>query len=178
MNIVLTGYMASGKTAVGTYLSTLCGLDFVDTDAQVEEKCGMSISKIFEISGEQYFRTIENEVIKEVSKYDGVLISTGGGAVLNTENVAVLRENGVIVNLEPEEDVIKERLLGGDSTRPLVKDSSMAEIIERFKRRKPYYDNCDVKIIVTKDKGIKAVAEEILRVLEEKYEGEFRSSRK
>ena len=178
MNIVLTGYMASGKTAVGTCLSKLCGFEFVDTDALIEEKCGMSISKIFEISGEEYFRILENEVIKEASKRDGAVISTGGGAVLNTENIAVLRENGVIVNLEPDEDVIRIRLGSGDSSRPLVKNSSMDEIIERFKYRKPYYDNCDIKINVTNDKGIKETAEEILKILEEKYESEFWCSRK
>lgn len=178
MNIVLTGYMASGKTAVGTCLSKLCGFKFADTDALIEEKCEVAISKIFEVSGEEYFRIVESEVIKEAARLENAVISTGGGAVLNTENVAVLRENGVIVNLEPEEEVIRLRLGGGDSTRPLVKDSSMEEIIERFKNRKPYYDNCDIKIKVTKDKGIEDVAEEILKVLEEKYEGEFRGSRK
>lgn len=178
MNIVLTGYMASGKTAVGNYLSELCGLDFIDTDARIEEKCEMSISKIFEISGEQYFRHIESQVIGEVSGYDSKVISTGGGAVLNVENVKLLRANGIIVNLEPDEEVIRLRLLSSDSTRPLVKDSSMEEIIERFKGRKPYYDNCDVKIYITKDKSIRETAEEILKILEEKYEGEFRSGRK
>lgn len=178
MNIVLTGYMASGKTTVGTYLSELSGRNFVDTDALIEEKCGMHISKIFEISGEEYFRKIEADVIKEVAKKDAAVISTGGGVVLNTENIAHLRQNGVIVNLEPEENVIRQRLGGGDNTRPLVAESSMEEILERFRLRKPYYDNCDVKVKVMQDKGIRETAEEILRILEEKYEGEFWCSRK
>lgn len=178
MNIVLTGYMASGKTAVGTYLSELSGRSFADTDALIEEKCGMQISKIFKASGEKYFRKIEADVIKEVAKQDAMVISTGGGAVLNTENIAHLRQNGVIVNLEPDEEVIRQRVGGGDETRPLVKNSSMEEILERFRLRKPYYNNCDVKIKVTQDKGIKETAEEVLRILEEKYEGEIWCSRK
>ncbi len=178
MNIVLTGYMASGKTVVGTYLSEICGLNFLDTDTLIEEKCGMQISRIFEVSGEEYFRKIESDVIEETAKQDAAVISTGGGAVLNTENIAVLRKNGIIVNLEPEEAVIRHRLGGGDDTRPLVKSSSIEEVLERFRMRKPYYDNCDIKVKVTQEKGIKETAEEILRILEEKYEGEFRSSRK
>ncbi len=178
MNIVLTGYMASGKTAVGTYISKLCSFEFIDTDATVEKRCGLSIPQIFEISGEEYFRILESEVIKEASKRDGAVISTGGGAVLNTENIAVLKKNGVIINLEPSEEVIRMRLGGDNNSRPLVKNSSMDEIIERFKYRKPYYDNCDIKIDVTKDKGIKETSEEILKILEEKYESEFWGGRK
>ena len=178
MNIVLTGYMASGKTAVGTYLSKLCSREFVDTDALIEEKCGMNIPEIFKASGEDYFRFLESDVIKEVSKYDAKVIATGGGAVLRTENVARLRENGVVINLEPTEEVINKRLSGDDATRPLANGKSMDEILNRFKERKPYYDNCDVKIQVTAEKGIEELSEEILRILEEKYEGEFRSCRK
>ncbi|MBO5060880.1 MAG: shikimate kinase [Clostridia bacterium] len=178
MNIVLTGYMGSGKTAVGTYLAEKQGLTFLDSDSMIEQQCGMSISEIFAASGEEYFRSVEAEVIERISEYDGAVISTGGGVVLNTQNIAELRKNGVIVNLEPEEDVILTRLGADDGTRPLIKDSSMTEILERFNARKPYYDNCDIKIKVTKDKGIAEVAEEILRSLEEKYEGEFRSSGK
>lgn len=174
MNIVLTGYMGSGKTAVGKYLAEICGLYFTDTDALIEEKCGMSVSKIFEASGEEYFRDVEASVVKKVAEADSMVISTGGGVVLKTENVAKLRENGVIINLEPTEDVICARLGIDDGTRPLIKGSPMEEIIERFKARKPYYDNCDVKISVTEDKGIEETAREIIKVLEEKYEGKFR----
>ncbi len=174
MNIVLTGYMGSGKTAVGKYLAEICGLHFADTDAIIEEKCGMSVTKIFEASGEEYFRGIEASVIKNVAEADSMVISTGGGVVLRTENIAKLRENGVIVNLEPTEDIIRLRLSDDDGTRPLIKGSSMEEIIKRFKTRKPYYDNCDVKICVTEDKGIAETAREIIKALEDKYEGEFR----
>lgn len=178
MNIVLTGYMGSGKTAVGKRLAEISELHFTDSDSFIEDKCGMKISEIFAASGEEYFRKVESDVIKTLSEGDGMVISTGGGVVLNTENIANLRTNGVIVNLEPEESVIRERLGADDGTRPLIKDSSMTEILERFAARKPYYDNCDVKIKVTLDKGIEETAEEVLKILEEKYEGEFRGSRK
>lgn len=178
MNIVLTGYMGSGKTAVGKCVAELCGFHFVDTDMLIEEKVGMSIAEIFKSSGEEYFRKVEADVIKKVSEADSVVISTGGGAVLKTENIAELRKNGVIVNLEPEESVIAERLSGNDGTRPLIKGNSIEEIIERFRSRRPYYDNCDIKIKVTECKVIEETAKEILRILEEKYEGEVWSGRK
>lgn len=177
MNIVLTGYMGSGKTAVGKCIAELCGLHFVDTDMLIEEKVGITIPEIFKASGEEYFRRIESDIIKKVSEADSVVISTGGGAVLKTENIAELRKNGVIVNLEPEESVIAERLSGNDGTRPLIKGNSIEEIIERFRSRKPYYDNCDIKIKVIKSKGIEETAREVLKILEEKYEGEVWSGR-
>lgn len=177
MNIVLTGYMASGKTVVGTCLSELLDRRLIDTDREIEKKCGLTIPQIFKASGEEYFRHAESEVIRELSGLDGCVIATGGGVVLNTENVANLRKNGVIVNLDPEETVIIKRLSGKDATRPLANGSSIDEILERFRSRSVYYDNCDIKIKITPEKGIADVANEIINILEDKYEGEFRSSR-
>ncbi len=178
MNIVFTGYMASGKSVVGKQLAANLDMPFCDTDCLIEKKCNMTISKIFELNGEEYFREIETEVIREVSLIDGVVISTGGGAVLKAENIDTLRENGVIINLEPTEEVIKARLSADDGTRPLVKDSSIDDIVTRFNQRKPYYDNCDFKIKVTQDKQIDDIVKEISKILEENYESEFWSSGK
>ncbi len=177
MNIVFTGYMASGKSAVGRRLAALFNMPFYDTDSLIEEKCNMAIPQIFAKSGEDYFRKAEAEVIKEVSGLDNAVISTGGGAVLDKENIDALRERGVIINLEPTEEVIKARLSGEDGTRPLIKGNSIDEIIARFNERKPYYDNCDFKIKVTADKEIDDTVKEISKILEEDYEGTFRSSR-
>ncbi len=162
MNIVLTGYMGSGKTAVGKSLAEMLDFEFIDTDAMIEKECEMSITEIFEKFGEEIFRKKESEVIKRVSDFSNVVISTGGGAVLNSENIEYLKNGGTVVNLEPDEAVIRMRLMQDDGTRPLIKNSSMEEIFERFNRRKPYYDNCDIKIKVETEKGIKETAEEIL----------------
>ena len=93
-NIVLTGMPASGKSTVGKLLSKSTGREFIDTDALIVERAKMPISDIFEKFGEKYFRDLETDIIKEVSKRNGVIISTGGGAVLRGENVAALKENG------------------------------------------------------------------------------------
>ncbi len=99
MNVVITGFMCSGKTSVGKKLAEKLNFDFLDTDDLIENKVGMRITEIFEKYGEPYFRELETQIIKEVSEKDKLVISTGGGVVLREENVNNLRKNGVIINL-------------------------------------------------------------------------------
>lgn len=99
-NIVLTGMPASGKSTVGMLLAKDLGRELHDTDALIEERAGKTITEIFRERGEGYFRTLEAEVIKDVSKKVGIIISTGGGAVLRGENVNALRANGKIYFLD------------------------------------------------------------------------------
>lgn len=169
MNIVFTGYMASGKTTVGTLVAKMLGMSFADTDSLIEKSEKRSIAEIFAREGEEFFRNAESEIIKDIAKSDNTVISTGGGAVLRTENIDILRKNGIIVNLEPSEDVILSRLSGCDTTRPLANGSSAEEIIERFRARKPFYDNCDMKINMTADKSAEDAAKEIIMKLEANY---------
>jgi shikimate dehydrogenase len=94
-NIVLTGMPSSGKTTVGKLLN-LDGFTFFDTDKEVEKRCGCSIKDLITKKGEKYFRDLETEVIKDLSKESGRIIATGGGAVLRSENVTALKRNGKI----------------------------------------------------------------------------------
>lgn len=150
MNIVLTGFMASGKTAISQALAKeLSSFKLVDTDELIVNKMGMSINEIFENYGEAKFREIEHEVVCEVSKQDTTIISTGGGVVLSKSNMLALRQNGIIVNLAPDFKTIIERLCDARATRPLLKDSEIDDIHERFNARKPMYDDCDIKIPVS-----------------------------
>ena len=119
MNIVITGFMASGKTEISKQLHKLSGYSLVDTDELIVKKTGMSINEIFEKKGEEAFREIEHNVISEVSKRDNTIISTGGGVPLNEINMDELRKNGIIVNLAPDFDVIKQRLTNARSTHAL-----------------------------------------------------------
>ena len=178
MYIVLTGFMSSGKTVCGRRLAELMGRDFFDSDVEIEANAGMTISEIFEKFGEEYFRNLETETIKQLSGKKDSVISTGGGAVLRKKNILALSENGIIVNLETNGEIIAERLGGGDSARPLTKGKSIDETIARFEARKPFYDNCDIKIKIDKDKGIEDTAKEILRILEDRYDSEIWSGRK
>ncbi|MBQ7986747.1 MAG: shikimate dehydrogenase [Clostridia bacterium] len=167
-NIVLTGFMASGKTVVGKALAEKLGRKFVDSDVLIEEKCGRTIPEIFEKYGEEYFRSVEAQVIEEISLEKGAVIATGGGVVLNGDNIAVLRKNATIVNLEPTKEVVISRLSNDDGTRPLNKGQDIEQILDRFENRKPFYDNCDVKVKITDEMSVEDSLSAVLKGLEGK----------
>ena len=100
MNIVLCGFMGCGKTTVGKILSEKLSMKFVDVDELIEQEQGMTISEIFEKYGEIGFRKIENETIKKVSQWNNAIVSTGGGSVLNVDNVTALKSSGKIFFLD------------------------------------------------------------------------------
>ena len=119
MNIVLCGMMGSGKTTVAAEFGKL-GYKVIDTDAQIVERYG-SIDKIFSEHGEEYFRDVETQVVKEVMQnYDSAVISLGGGCVLRQENVKNLKAGGKIFYLRAKAETLIKRLKG-DTTRPLLK---------------------------------------------------------
>ena len=166
-NIVLTGFMATGKTKISRVLADSLGYNCIDTDDLIVERMGMSINDIFEQYGEAYFRKIEKEVIKEISSVSDTVIATGGGVVLDSENISELRKNGIVFNLSPNFSVIEERLdRGGRAKRPLVREQSMDEIYKRFLDRRRYYDNCDYKINVTNEKTPAENSQYILEIYE------------
>lgn len=103
-NIALTGMPASGKSAAGRYLSQLLGRELIDTDDEIVRRTGREIPDIFEKDGEAAFRDIETEVIRDVCRRSGVIISTGGGAILRDENVAAMRQNCKVVFLDRDPD--------------------------------------------------------------------------
>jgi len=147
MNIVLTGFMCTGKTSVGKLLAEKLGYQFVDTDDLIEQRVGMKISDIFADYGEPYFRDVETEVVKEVAKKDKFVISTGGGVVLRKVNIDELRKNGIIVNLTAKPETIYNRLKNQPGVRPLLnKPDPMNEIIKLLSQREEYYKNCDLRI--------------------------------
>ncbi len=165
MNIVLTGFMASGKSTVGRQLSELLNRDLIDTDELIVEREGRSINDIFGKDGEEYFRRVESAVIVDAAKTDNTIISTGGGAVLNPKNMEMLRENGVIFNLDPDFSVIACRMEHAGAVRPLMRDQSLEDIRKRFDDRKPFYDNCDYKIHITADSSPRDTADKILNII-------------
>lgn len=131
-NIILIGMPASGKSVIGRKLSTLSGREFIDTDELIEKKTNMKISDIFSTFGEEYFRNIENEVVKEISLKKKLIISTGGGIIKNPTNMDLLRANGVIVFLRrPAEKIII------NDDRPLLK--SKKDFEDLYKERYPLY---------------------------------------
>lgn len=168
MNVVLTGFMATGKSTIGKEVARISKFKFIDTDEMIVKKAGMEINDIFAKYGEKQFREIEKDVIKEVAQMDNMVVATGGGVVLDRENIDLLRGNGIIINLNPDFSVIEERALKARESRPLMKNESMEEIKKRFDERKPYYDNCDEKVRVVSGRTPHSYAMEILKITEGK----------
>ena len=141
-NIVLTGMPGSGKSTIGLLVAKMLSRPFVDTDKLIIEKAGMEISDIFSKYGEKYFRTLESEVVAEVSKKTGMVIATGGGAVLKKENIKNLSQNGKIFFLDrPLEQIVPT------SDRPLSSDE--LSLKKRFEERYDIYKGtCDERIPV------------------------------
>ncbi|MBM7613736.1 shikimate kinase [Alkaliphilus hydrothermalis] len=119
-NIVLIGFMGTGKTTIGKLLSKGLDMEFVDLDTLIEERLGMKISQYFEKEGEAAFRKVEKAIVEEVSSRANIVISCGGGVVLDQENIANLKKNGKLLLLQAKVETVLERLKE-DDTRPLLK---------------------------------------------------------
>ena len=138
-NIVLIGMPGSGKTTIAKILAEKTGKKFVDSDLEIENFCGLSIPEIFETKGEKEFRKIENEILKKIGKQTGVVLSTGGGAVLAENAYEILKQNSEIYWIERNLNLLEM------SGRPLSK--SKIEIEKIYKSRKPTYQKiCDKTI--------------------------------
>ncbi|TAL23865.1 MAG: shikimate kinase [Nitrospirae bacterium] len=160
-NIVLTGFMGTGKTEVGKLVAQKLGYKLIDVDSEIEKEKKMKITEIFKECGEPGFRKIESDVIRRLSDMDNAVIPAGGGAVLRQENMDNFRRKGVIVCLAASPETILKRT-GNDSTRPLLQvDDPMKKIKELLELRKPYYEKADI-MIDTEGKTPLQVAEEII----------------
>ena len=166
MNIVLTGFMASGKTQISRAIAAASKYKLIDTDEMIVEAAGKSINRIFAEDGEAVFRSIERDAICRAAALNGYVIATGGGVPMNRKNMDELRKNGIIVNLAPSFDVICERLESARLSRPLLQNQSIDEIKKRFYDRKPFYDECDIKINIINGRTPHSYALEILEELE------------
>ena len=137
-NIVLCGFMGSGKSTIGKELPKH-GFSFIDSDEYIEKKAEKSISEIFNEHGEAYFRALEAEAVTELSKRTKTVIATGGGAVINPENAAALKSTGTVVFLDVTPQTVLTRL-EGDTTRPLLMSPDReAAVNELMKKRVPVY---------------------------------------
>jgi shikimate kinase len=160
-NIVLTGFMGAGKTAVGRELTHILGWKIIDVDDEIVKAQDMTINEIFSKFGEPAFRDMETETIRKVARNRNVIISTGGGAVLRQENMDILREDGVIICLWASPETILKRT-GRNSERPLLQvEDPLKRIKELLEYRRPFYEKADI-MIDTEEKTPFCIAEEIL----------------
>ncbi|MCX7724034.1 MAG: shikimate kinase [Thermodesulfovibrio sp.] len=170
-NVILTGFMGTGKTSVGKIISKKLKFDFVDMDELIEKTTGMKISEIFERFGEPRFRDIESEIVRLVTVKNKQVISTGGGVVLREENIINLKNSGVIFCLRASEKTIFERLKHCKN-RPLLKvENPNDRIKELLEQRKPFYEKADF-IIDTEGLTLEEVADKIIKTYKRLINGE------
>lgn len=164
-NIVLIGFMGTGKSTISRHLSNLLEMEFVDTDGLIEEKAELSIPMIFEKYGEVRFRELEKEIIQELSQKKNIIISCGGGVVLNPDNVTALKSNGKIVLLSASPNTIYHRVKDSIE-RPLLKDKMTIEYIEgMLAQREKIYLAAAHRIIDTNNKTVEEISNEIISSL-------------
>ncbi len=161
-NIVLTGFMGTGKSTVGVLLAKKLGRKFIDSDTVIIEREGRSISDIFATDGEKYFRQVESDVIYELSCLSGCVIATGGGVVLNQKNIENLRKNGVVINLSASVKTICERTCR-NSERPLINQKTPQQIEKLLSERAQAYANNDFCVEVDGQTPM-SVSDEIIEI--------------
>ncbi len=161
-NIILCGFMGCGKTTIGKYLATLTGKKFIDMDAAIEKKARLTISDIFDKYGEEHFRIIETACVDEISKKTGCIIATGGGTVLNYQNVAALRQSGKLFLLDVTFDLAFQRI-SQCNDRPLVRKLDRIELKNLFDLRRDKYLSC-ADFIINANTSCAEIAANILHM--------------
>jgi shikimate kinase len=164
-NVFLVGPMGSGKSAVGRLLAGRLGLEFIDSDHEIEARTGVDIPYIFEKEGEAGFRLREREVLDELTRLAGVLVATGGGAVLDPETRARLRSRGCVVYLRTsaEQQLARTRR---SANRPLLQTPDPLGTLQRLlQERAPLYETSADLTVDTDGRKVKTVVDEIERQL-------------
>ncbi len=166
-NIYLIGLMGAGKTTIGRQLAKALQLPFYDSDKAIEEQTGVDIPTIFEYEGEEGFRAREQNMIEELTKIDGIVMATGGGAILREPNRLALQKNGFVVYLQCSVDKIVQRTKR-DNQRPLLNADNPRERIETlFAEREALYLSCADFKIETSSMQSKMVVQNILNAYSE-----------
>ncbi len=164
-NVYLIGFMGTGKTVAGKLLAERLGRSFVEMDEEIERREGKKIVDLFSLRGEDYFRKVEKWVLKDMAKKNNLVVSCGGGVVIDPENLKILKETGIVVRLDADYGVIYERTKK-HTHRPLLNVADpQAKIKEILDKREPFYrqahHNIDTSLI-----SVNRVVEKIVEILE------------
>lgn len=164
-NLILIGPMGSGKTTVGKQLAKRTRMDFVDSDHMIEERCGVSISTIFDIEGENGFRKRETKMLAELCDRSGVVLATGGGAIVSEENRILLRK-GFVVYLKTSIETQLARTQKNQN-RPLLENVDAETKLRQLmdERGKLYEQEADL-VVLSGDRMVSKVVDEIMAALE------------
>lgn len=164
-NIFLVGLMGSGKTTIGRALAKRLNMRFVDADQEIESRTGASITLIFEIEGEASFRQREADVIRDLTQQQGIVLATGGGAILNEQSRRHLRYHGTVVYLRASVNSLVQRTTH-DRNRPLLQTADpRARIEELMQQRAPLYEEVAHITVETGRPNVQSVVQNILAQL-------------
>lgn len=166
-NIFLVGLMGAGKSTIGRQLARELGKQFRDSDSEIEKRTGVSIDVIFDIEGEQGFRRRETRMLQELVEERGIVLATGGGAVLASDNRQLLRDNGLIIYLKASAEHLAGRVKL-DRRRPLLQTGDkLAKIRELMTQREPVYQQLADMVVETNNRSIPRVVREISKMIKE-----------
>ncbi len=170
-NLILIGFMGAGKTSVGKACASCFHMDFLDTDEYIVRKAGMEITEIFRTKGEEAFRAMETEAVRDLIKEKGGrVISVGGGLPLREENRELLKKLGQVFYLQVSPKTVEERLRG-DQTRPLLQgEDPVKRIGELLAYREPLYRKAAHSIVNVNNRSVADIVEEIGALAGQKME--------
>lgn len=165
--IFLVGMMGAGKTTIGRHLARALGCEFVDLDHELEARCGVRVALIFDIEGEQGFRKRETALLEECSRRRGIVLATGGGAVLAEQNRSYLKERGTVVYLRATADELYRRV-ARDRNRPLLQTADpRARLESLLAQREPLYEEVAHIIFETGAMPVSQVLRHLVASLQE-----------
>lgn len=166
-NIVLIGPMGAGKSTIGLLLSKVLKIPFVDIDHEVEARAGADIPWIFDKEGEKGFRKRESNILLELSRRQGIVLATGGGAILSEQNRSILQSTGVVVYLAAS---IEQQLArtAKDKHRPLLQTKNPRDVLTQLmEQREPLYKEIAQVVVTTDRRSPRLVVKEILQKAEQ-----------
>ncbi len=164
-NLYIIGFMGSGKTSLASELDKISENKKINVDALIEKKLGMSISEIFAIHGEAFFRKHEHEILSEISKHDNQIVDCGGGLPLTPENRKLIKTSGRCIYLKVSPNAVLQRLKS-DESRPLLENKkSIKEISLMLDKRVPFYESIADISIETDNFTTKEIAEKLIPYL-------------
>jgi shikimate kinase len=168
-NVYLVGMMGAGKSTVGRVIARRLKLRFIDSDQEIEKRCGVKIPHIFEIEGQAGFRARETQAIAELTVLEGIVLATGGGVVLSQANRERLTAGGTVVYLRAKPEDLYERVRH-DRNRPLLAtENRLATLRELYAQRDPLYGEVADVVLETGAQGVQALARVLLEKLEERW---------
>lgn len=165
MELILIGFMGSGKTTISRMLGKMLNTSVTDLDDEIVRRAGMTIPDIFAQNGEEYFRQLEHDTLADIIKSDQGILATGGGTPMRPDNLTILKDTSTPVVLLKASAMETLRRIGGDSGRPLAKSLDEKGIADLQAQRQVNYDACADLTIKTDGLSPSAIAEEIVSFL-------------